>query len=262
MIARSWDGLTKAKLADAYADYVRQTGVRELTATSGNRGVYLLRRREGEKTRFRVVSLWDSMEGIRRFAGEDPERARYYPEDERFLDTLSPTVEHFEVVASSGGRTTSSEAALLAREIETLGHGETWHGPALDELLDGVSHETASARPVPGAHTIWELVLHVTGWTNVFRRRLEGAALEEPEEGDFPSPPPPSAPAWHQARQAVLEAHTRLAARVASLCEADLDAPIPGRPFDGRFQVRAAIRHTVYHSGQIGLLRKGTTAGV
>jgi len=255
VIARSWDGLTEANRADAYAEYVRDTGVRELTATSGNRGVYLLRRREGEKTRFRVMSLWDSMEGIRGFAGEDPERARYYPEDARFLDALPPTVEHFEVVASPGAGE-AAEAAVLAREVETLAHGETWHGPALDELLGGVSPETASARPVPGAHTIWELVLHVTGWTNVFRRRLEGTATEEPEGGDFPAPPPPSAPAWSEARQALALAHAQLAARVAGLTRAGLAAPVPGRPFDARFQIRAAIRHTVYHSGQIGLLRK------
>jgi len=257
MIARSWDGLTKAKLADPYADYLRLTGFRDLTGTTGNRGVYVLRRREGEKTRFRVMSLWDSMEGIRGFAGEDPERARYYPEDERFLDALPPTVEHFEVVATSGGRPGGAEAAELAREVESLAHGETWHGPALDELLDGVSAEAAAARPIGGGHTIWEVVLHVTAWTDVFRRRLEGTAVEEPEAGDFPTPPPPTASAWDEAKRALFEAHAKLGARVAGLSEADLGAPIPGRPFDGRFQVRSAIRHTVYHSGQIGLLKKG-----
>jgi heme-degrading monooxygenase HmoA len=80
MIARSWDGVTPAAQADEYADYVRRTGVTDLAATDGNRGVYLLRRREGDRARFRVLSLWDSMEGVRRFAGDDAERARYYPE--------------------------------------------------------------------------------------------------------------------------------------------------------------------------------------
>ena len=98
MIARSWDGLTKAAQADAYADYVRRTGFRDLVGTSGNRGVYVLRRREGERTRFRVLSLWGSMEGIRQFAGDDPERARYYPEDERYLIERDATVKHYEVI--------------------------------------------------------------------------------------------------------------------------------------------------------------------
>ena len=257
MIARSWDGLTKAEQADAYADYIRRTGFADLAATSGNRGVYVLRRREGDEARFRVLSLWDGVDAIRRFAGDDPERARYYPEDEGFLKRLEPKVEHFDVVAQSGPGAPASGAAELARELQSLAQGDTWHGPALHELLEGVSAEAAGAHPIAGAHSIWELVLHVTAWTDVFRRRLEGRAIEEPEAGDFPVPPPPAASAWAQATQALFEAHAALAARVARLSAAELAAPIPGRPFDKHFQVRAAIRHTVYHSGQIGLLRKG-----
>jgi len=257
MIARSWDGLTKAEQADAYADYIRRTGVKDLTATAGNRGVYVLRRLEGDEARFRVLSLWDSMEGIRRFAGDEPERARYYPEDERFLKALDPRVAHFEVVAESGLHAGGPEATELARELETLADGDNWHGPTLHELLDGVSAEAAAARPVAAAHTIWELVLHVTAWTDVFRRRLEGTAVEEPEAGDFPKAPPPTSHAWAKATQALFAAHGAPASRVARLSSAELAGRIPGRPFDGYFQVRAAIRHTVYHSGQIGLLRKG-----
>lgn len=258
MIARSWDGLTKTEQADAYAEYVRRTGLHDLAATAGNRGAYLLRRREGDETRFRVLSLWDGMEAIRRFAGEDAERARYYPADEAFLKSLDPHVQHFELVAQGGPPPAAGEAARLARELETLADGDTWHGPALAELLDGVSAACAGARPVPAAHSIWELVLHVTAWTDVFRRRLEGEALEEPAVGDFPAPPPrrPTA-AWDEARRQLLESHRALASRVAAFEDAELGAAVAGRPFDRRFQVRAAIRHTVYHSGQIGLLRKG-----
>jgi uncharacterized damage-inducible protein DinB len=199
------------------------------------------------------------MDGIRRFAGPDPERARYYPEDERFLTALEPNVEHFDVVAQRQPSAGSTQAAELARELETLVKGNNWHGPALHELLDGVSVEAAAARPIAAAHTIWELVLHVTAWTDVFRRRLEGAAVEEPEAGDFPAPPQPTARAWAEATQALFEAHAAIAARVARLSDEELAAPVPGRPFDRHFQVRAAIRHTVYHSGQIGLLRKQST---
>jgi heme-degrading monooxygenase HmoA/uncharacterized damage-inducible protein DinB len=253
MIARSWDGLTPAGQTDAYTEYIRRTGFKDLLATNGNRGVFLLRRREGEKTRFRVMSLWDSMDGIRRFAGDDPERARYYPDDERFLTALDPNVEHFEVVGEGGTRAAAAEAGALARELETLGRGDAWHGPALAELLVGVSAATASARPIASAHTIWEVVLHVTAWTDVFRRRLDGEAVEEPEAGDFPAPPSPTRKAWAQAMQALFEGHRALTARVARLGDAELGRRIPNRDFDVRFQVRAAIRHIVYHSGQIGL---------
>jgi heme-degrading monooxygenase HmoA/uncharacterized damage-inducible protein DinB len=259
MIARSWDGLTKAEQADAYAEYLRHTGVKDLVATTGNRGVYVLRRREGDEARFRVLSLWDSMEGIRRFAGDEPERARYYPEDARFLKALDPHVAHFDVVAQGGPHAGGPQATELARELETLAEGDNWHGPTLHELLDGVSAEAAAARPIAAAHTIWELVLHVTAWTDVFRRRLEGTAIEEPEAGDFPAAPQATSHAWAEVTQALFAAHGALTAHVSRLSEAELAAPIPGRPFDRHFQVRAAIRHTVYHSAQIGLLRKGAS---
>jgi heme-degrading monooxygenase HmoA/uncharacterized damage-inducible protein DinB len=257
MIARSWDGLTKAEQADEYTDYIRRTGVKDLEATTGNRGVYVLRRREGDVARFRVLSLWESMDGIRRFAGPEPERARYYPEDQRFLEALDPHVAHFEVVAQGRPYAGRSQAGELVRELETLAAGDNWHGPTLHELLGGVSPEVAAARSIPGAHTIWELVLHVTAWTDVFRRRLLGSPVEEPEAGDFPVPEPATARSWAEAKQALFEAHAALTACVSRFSDAELAAGIPGRPFDRHFQVRAAIRHTVYHSGQIGLLRRG-----
>ncbi len=254
MIARSWDGLTPAAKADEYTDYVRRTGVTELATTDGNRGVYLLRRKEGDQERFRVLSLWDSMEGIRRFAGDDVEKARYFPEDARFLLGLARNVEHFEVVAAENGA--ARESVSLAQELRILARGDAWHGPSLEEMLAEVSPETAAARPIPRAHTIWELVLHVAGWTDVFRTRLEGTAMEEPEQGDYPPVPEPTAHAWEEAKRALFGAHDALVARVERLSPADLDAAVPGRGFPARFLVRGAIRHTVYHGGQIGLLRK------
>ena len=258
MIARSWDGCTTAAQADEYAEYVLRTGVADLAATEGNRGVWLLRRREGDRARFRVLSLWDSMDAVRRFAGDDADKARYYPDDPRFLLALEPHVEHFDMVTATAGRSPGAkgEAAAFAEELRVLAHGDPWHGPALDELLDGVTAETAGTRPIPGGHTLWEIVLHVTGWLDVWRRRLEGERVDEPEEGDFPAPPGATAQAWAESKDRLRTAHGRLVARVADLSDADLDAPVAGRDYTVRFLVRGAIRHTVYHSGQIGLLRK------
>lgn len=251
MIARIWDGVTEAGRADEYAEYVRRTGVADLAATEGSRGVYLFRRTEGERAHFRVLSLWDSMEGVRRFAGSEPERARYYPKDEEFLLALDPHVTHYEVAASASG-----EAALLADELRRISDGDAWHGPSLAELLDGVSPAQAGARPIPRGHSIWELVLHDTAWTEVIRGRLEGEAMEEPREGDFPPPSDPTAAKWDEAKARLFTAHERLAETVARLRPEDLEAKVPGRDFSARFQVHSAVRHTVYHSGQIGLLKR------
>ena len=100
MIARTWHGVTPASKADEYVDYLNQTGVPEYRATPGNLGVYVLRRLEGDKAHFLLLTLWESEEAIKRFAGADMEKAKYYPEDEQFLLELEPNVTHYEVISS------------------------------------------------------------------------------------------------------------------------------------------------------------------
>ena len=100
MIARIWHGAVPAARADEYMRYLEQTGLPDYRATAGNRGVYVLRRAEEGVAHFLLVSLWESREAIRAFAGDEMERARYYPEDAGFLLQLEPTVTHYEVAAA------------------------------------------------------------------------------------------------------------------------------------------------------------------
>jgi heme-degrading monooxygenase HmoA len=99
MIARTWHGVTDASKAEEYFDYLNKTGVPEYRTTEGNLGVYVLRRIEGDRAHFLLLTLWESADAIRKFAGSDIERAKYYPEDERFLLELEPTVTHYEVLS-------------------------------------------------------------------------------------------------------------------------------------------------------------------
>src|SRR5207247_6229539 len=100
MIARLWHRAVLAPRGDAYMRYLEKAGIPESRATPGNRGVYVLRRQDGDAAHFLFLSLWESREAIRAFAGEDIERARYYPEDKDFLVELEPRVTHYEVVAA------------------------------------------------------------------------------------------------------------------------------------------------------------------
>jgi len=104
MIARTWRGWTSRENADSYLDYLHQTGLAAYQATPGNRGVYALRRIKGERAEFLLVTLWDSTDAVRAFAGENIDRAVFYPEDDRFLVDRERHVDHFEVVFC-GGRT-------------------------------------------------------------------------------------------------------------------------------------------------------------
>lgn len=97
MIVRIWHGRTQIEHADEYTEYIRRTGIEGLRQTPGNRTAMILRRDEGPETHFLVVSFWQSMEAVRAFAGERPEAAVYYPEDERYLLELEPEVLHYEV---------------------------------------------------------------------------------------------------------------------------------------------------------------------
>ena len=101
MIARQWIGETRASDADVYGKYLEETGVNEIRTTKGNRGVWLLRRLQDGKAQFIVLSLWESVEAIKEFAGPDYEQARYYSEDNKFLLSIDPLVRHYEVLVGS-----------------------------------------------------------------------------------------------------------------------------------------------------------------
>jgi len=98
VIARTWRGWTRADEADAYVEYLQRTGIPEYRATEGNRAAYILRRNVGERTEFVTLTLWESLDAVRGFAGDDVERAVFYPEDDRFLVERETTVAHFEVI--------------------------------------------------------------------------------------------------------------------------------------------------------------------
>lgn len=103
MIARMWHGAVPAEKTEAYKRYLLETGVADYRRTPGNRGVSVFLRREGHTTHFLLLSLWQSLDSIRAFAGDDVERARYYPEDRDFLLELEPRVQHYEVLLDREG---------------------------------------------------------------------------------------------------------------------------------------------------------------
>jgi antibiotic biosynthesis monooxygenase (ABM) superfamily enzyme len=96
MIARVWRGATRAEHAQAYADYLERTGMQTARELPGARGTLVLRRSDGERAEFVTVLLFDSLEDVRAFAGDELERARFFPEDDRYLVERDPAVRHYE----------------------------------------------------------------------------------------------------------------------------------------------------------------------
>src|SRR4051812_23294748 len=146
-----------------------------------------------------------------------------------------------------------SRATRLANHLERTATGPMWHGPALLQVLEGVDEARARARPIPSAHSIWEIVLHVTAWADIARRRLKGDATGDPApEEDWP----PIAGAWAAAVERLRESHRALAADVRLLDDAALEAKVKGLDYPVGILLDGVVEHGTYHGGQIVLLRK------
>ena len=101
MIARVWRGYTRAEDADEYTAFLKSRGFSDYEGTPGNEGAILFRQASGETAEFVLISFWQDLDAVRRFAGPDAEKAIYYPEDARFLLGREPRVTHYEVAAAA-----------------------------------------------------------------------------------------------------------------------------------------------------------------
>ena len=154
-----------------------------------------------------------------------------------------------------------TETARLADLITRVIDGDPWHGSTVLALLDGVSHQAAAAHPVPGLHSIWELVLHMTGWANEAGARLAGEAAGEPKGGDWPAVTEVSHAAWTRAVEALVASHQALAAAVRATDDRVLETAVhdprdraAGTGLSHYLTLHGLVHHTTYHAGQIAVL--------
>lgn len=101
MIMRQWKGRVPAEKAAAYLEFLKKSGFKDYAETPGNLAVYAFQRTEAGVTEIVLVTLWESIEAIKRFAGEDYQKAHYYPEDKDFLLEFAPYVTHYDVAFAS-----------------------------------------------------------------------------------------------------------------------------------------------------------------
>jgi uncharacterized damage-inducible protein DinB len=148
------------------------------------------------------------------------------------------------------------EIELIADQLNRAFDGDAWHGPALMEVLDGIHATTAAAHPIPEAHSIWELVLHLATWERVITRRIQGETLMPSDEENFPQVQQPTNAAWQDALQTLRTTHSELMQLVSSMKESQLNERVPGKDYDLRFMLTGAVQHAAYHGGQIALLKK------
>ena len=149
-----------------------------------------------------------------------------------------------------------SEIANIVDELERAFEGNAWHGPALNELLAGVSAEKAAARPLSRAHTIWEIVRHVIHWEEVVCKRLKGERVDKPEDGDWTEVDDVSPAAWQTTLTNLREAHQTLVRQTTALGDASLKEIAAGTDYTVYFMLHGVIQHNLYHGGQIALLKQ------
>ena len=150
--------------------------------------------------------------------------------------------------------------AELNRLNEQLGkalEGDAWHGPSVLETLEGVTVEQAAAHPIAGAHSIWELVLHLCGTYDLVLRRLGGDGRQLTESEDWPSVPEARAENWSDSVRVLKQLNEDLREAIRSFPAEDLDQPlVPEAPYTAYTQFIGITQHNLYHAGQIALLKK------
>lgn len=150
-----------------------------------------------------------------------------------------------------------TEAERIADQLERAFAGDAWHGPSLSEILAAVTAEQAAARPLAAAHTILEIVLHLTAWLRTVRRRLQGepvAAL--PDEEDWPAPLADAGAAWAEAARALRAEYEELREESLRWVDRDLETRLAGERYTVYEMLHGVVQHSLYHAGQIVLLAR------
>jgi uncharacterized damage-inducible protein DinB len=151
-----------------------------------------------------------------------------------------------------------SEIDRILDQLKRAFEGGAWQGPSVKEVLHGVSAAQAHARPLPNAHSIWELVQHIAVWEDVGRRRLQGDPAEVPISSpeDWPATEDASEAAWDQAKAALERGHRALVDAIGRVPESRLDEPILAGKSTVYVTLHGVIQHDLYHAGQIAILKK------
>lgn len=134
-----------------------------------------------------------------------------------------------------------------------------WHGPAICEVLKGVTARAAGRRPLRNAHSIWEIVHHIEAWDGAVLGRIIGRRvdLSDPAK-DWPPVRDKSPAAWKRAVRSMEATHAKLHRAIAGLTPKRLEERIEGRRRMRLYHlIHGVIHHELYHAGQIALLKKG-----
>ena len=151
-----------------------------------------------------------------------------------------------------------SEIERIVDQLRRAFEGNAWHGLALWEILSDVTSQHAFAKPLTGAHSIWEIVNHITVWEAVVGRRIKGEVISglSPAE-DWPAVDDSSEAAWQQTLTKLERGNHELRDTISAMTEGRLKEIVLGQTYSFYYMLHGVIQHDLYHAGQIAVLKKG-----
>lgn len=157
-----------------------------------------------------------------------------------------------------------TEIERISDQFRRAFDGNAWHGPSVMALLEGVTAAQAAARPIPSAHSIWQLVSHIAAWERACLRRLNGDPAQLTDEEDWPAVSDTSEPAWQNTKNELVATHQQLLDKIAELDDSRLNEPIISDPSTTYSSVyvtlHGGVQHDLYHAGQIAILKKAVNS--
>lgn len=155
------------------------------------------------------------------------------------------------------------ETKRIADQLQRAYAGPAWHGPSLQEALSGIAAAQAVAHPIPNAHSIWQLVLHLAAWMDAVRERIANGPVKEPSEGDWPDIVDTSEAGWQATLELLAQRQQALLDVIANLTDEQLKQrlgtehdPPSASGYSAYYNLHGVIQHNLYHTGQIVLLKK------
>jgi uncharacterized damage-inducible protein DinB len=149
-----------------------------------------------------------------------------------------------------------SEVHRIVKQLQRTFQGRAFHGPAVEEALEGVTAKMAAAKSPSGCHNIWQIVEHMTFWQDTARRWLQGDTRRPAPDEDWTTLEDKSDGAWRKTLWNLERSNELLIDQVMLLEESRLEQPI----FEGMSRVEVVlhgiVQHNIYHAGQISLLKK------
>ena len=151
-----------------------------------------------------------------------------------------------------------TETERIADQLERAFTGPAWHGPAVLEVLDGITAARAVARPIAAAHSIWEIVHHMEAWQRAVLLRLTGASRADLQGADdWPPVTDTGDAAWSATVERLKATHAELRGAIQAVDAARLDEPILPEMSSTYVTLQGEVQHNLYHAGQIAVLKKG-----